>query len=287
MTIPARVQKASAYLHEHIGNIQEGTWGLVLGTGLGGVVAQMRETRRISYASIPGFPQSTVEGHAGCLVLGELAGRPLAVLSGRFHLYEGYPAAEACFGIRVLFELGVRTLVLTNAAGALNPLFEAGELMCIADHMNRTGQSPLTGRHEPLWGERFPDMNRVYDPTLRSLARRVSLNLGIRLHEGVYVQVAGPELETPAETRSYRAMGADAVGMSTAIEAVAAAQMGMRILGISCLTNKNLPDCMQSVPLAEVLAQAKAASGRMGRLLAGIIKESCWPADETEADSTG
>jgi purine nucleoside phosphorylase I, inosine and guanosine-specific len=267
------VLHASQYLHEKMGEIQAGSIGLLLGSGLGHVLKDFREDAGLPYSEIPGFPCSTVPGHSGRLLWGELEGRPLVVLSGRVHLYEGYDAAQVCLGVRLLRELGVRTLILTNAAGALNPLFETGSLMCLSDHINFTGRNPLCGPHEPRFGERFPDMSAAYAPELRALALAQARRLGLRLEQGVYLQVLGPSLETPAETRAFRALGADAVGMSTVVEAIAARQMGMRVLGIACLTNKNLPDCMAPTSHEQVLAQARAASADLGRLLAGIIKE--------------
>ncbi|WP_449242370.1 purine-nucleoside phosphorylase [Desulfovibrio sp.] len=281
MRILDTVLHASQYLHEKMGEIQAGSIGLLLGSGLGHVLKDFREQASLPYSEIPDFPCSTVPGHSGRLLRGELASRPLLVLSGRVHLYEGYDAAQVCLGVRLLRELGVRTLILTNAAGALNPLFETGSLMCLSDHINLTGHNPLRGPHDPRFGERFPDMSAAYDQELRSLAQAQARRLGLRLEHGVYLQVLGPSLETPAETRAFRALGADAVGMSTVVEAIAARQMGMRVLGIACLTNKNLPDCMAPTSHAQVLAQARAASAELGRLLAGIIKEIPAAADES------
>ena len=265
-----KVRRSAAYIQEKIGKVQAGTWGVVLGTGLGAAADTIDAHETLEYADIPGFPTSGVEGHAGRLVIGELAGRPVLALCGRFHLYEGYAAGDACHGVRTLGELGVETLVLTNAAGALNPAYATGDLMALADHINLTGESPLTGPNVDAWGERFPDMSRVWDRELLARARKAALARGIRLEEGVYAQVRGPQLETPAETRMLRTLGADAVGMSTAVEAIAAHHMGMRLFGVSCLTNKNLPDCMAPTSLKDVLQQADKSSGRLAGLLAGV-----------------
>lgn len=246
--------------------------GLVLGSGLGAVRERITDFKDLPYAEIPGLPQSTVEGHGGFLRAGLLGGRPVIALCGRVHLYEGFGAAAACFGIRVLNELGVRTLLLTNAAGALNPLFSAGTLMCVTDHINFSGQSPLTGPNVDAWGPRFPDLSRVWCPGLVDLALAEARRLGLVLERGVYIQVAGPNLETPAETRAYRQLGADAIGMSTAIEAIAAAHMGLRVLGISCLTNKNLPDCMAQTSHQEVLDMAGRAAADMAGLLEAVVR---------------
>jgi len=246
--------------------------GLVLGSGLGAVRERITDFKDLPYAEIPGLPQSTVEGHGGFLRAGKLGGRPVLALCGRVHLYEGYTAAEACLPVRILYELGVRTLLLTNAAGALNPLFSAGTLMCVTDHINFSGQSPLTGPNADAWGPRFPDLSRVWCPGLVALAGAQARRLGLVLERGVYLQVAGPNLETPAETRAYRQFGADAIGMSTAIEAIAAAHMGVRVLGISCLTNKNLPDCMAETSHQEVLDMAGRAAQDMARLLEAVAQ---------------
>jgi len=275
-----KIQQSAAYIQEKLGKIQDGTVGIITGTGLGGLTDAMEDVRSLSYGDIPGFPVSTVQSHAGRMILGVLEGAPALALSGRFHLYEGFDAREAAYGVRVLGELGVRTLILTNAAGALNPSFEVGAPMVIEDHINLTGTTPLRGRNEDAWGERFPDMRAVYDSGLRALAVRKALELGIRLERGVYMQVMGPNMETPAETRMYRSMGADAIGMSTCMEAIAAHHMGIRVLGVSCLTNKNLPDCMAEASLRDVIATAEASAGTMTALLRAILKEIAQVADE-------
>jgi purine-nucleoside phosphorylase len=260
------------FIREKLCKVQAGTLGLVLGSGLGAVRERITQFTDLPYADIPGWPQSTIEGHGGFLRSGLLGGQPVIALCGRVHLYEGYPAAVACLPVRVLKELGVRTLVLTNAAGALNPLFSAGTLMSITDHINFTGLSPLTGPNVDAWGPRFPDMSRVWCQALVALAGAQARRLGLSLERGVYIQVPGPNLETPAETRSYRHLGADAIGMSTAIEAIAAAHMGMRLMGLSCLTNKNLPDCMAETSHQEVLDMAGRAAADMARLLEAVAQ---------------
>ena len=202
---------------------------------------------------------------------GTLAGRPVLALCGRVHLYEGHTAAQATLPLRTLGELGVGRIILTNAAGALNPQFDVGSLMLITDHINLSGQSPLTGENFEEWGTRFPDMSQVWCPALRQIARAAALKLGLGVERGVLIQVPGPNLETPAETRAYRQMGADAIGMSTVIEAIAAHHMGIRLLGISCLTNKNLPDCMDETSHEAVLASAGKAAADLARLIEMII----------------
>ena len=268
-----KVQQSAAYIQEKLGKIQAGTVALVTGTGLGGLAEGVKGRENLPYAEIPGFPVSTVQSHAGRLILGELEGVPVLALHGRFHLYEGFDARQVTHAVRTLGELGVSTLILTNAAGALNPSFATGSPMLIEDHINLTGTTPLRGENNDTWGDRFPDMRQVYDPALRDLAVRKALELGIRLERGVYMQVPGPNMETPAETRMYRAMGADAIGMSTCMEAIAAHHMNIRLLAISCLTNKNLPDCMEEASLDDVIAAAERSSGLMTELIRAILKE--------------
>jgi purine-nucleoside phosphorylase len=274
MQMRENVQEAAAHVASALAP-PEGAVGVVLGTGLGGLVGRLDESSSIPYSEIPGFPVSTVPGHGGRLWKGRINGTSVLVLQGRFHLYEGYSPEEVCFGVRTLSELGIRGLVLTNAAGGLDPGFSAGELMLITDHINFTGRNPLCGRNVEAWGPRFPDMSRAYSARLQSLAREQALALGIGLERGVYLGLSGPCLETPAETRAYRLLGADAVGMSTVTEAIAASHLGLEILGISCLTNINLPDAMRETTLDEVLAQAHASSHKLEQLLVGILGH--WP----------
>lgn len=279
-----KILNAVESIQEKTGNIQARAAGLILGSGLGPALEHgFHVDTALPYAEIPGFPRSTIPGHEGRLLAGTLSGRPLLVLSGRVHLYEGLDAAQVCFGVRVLAELGVRDLVLTCAAGSLNPLFAPGTLLCLSDHINLSGHNPLRGPHEERLGPRFPDMSRVYDQEWRAAALDAAGRLGVRLEQGVYLQVLGPSLETPAETRAFRLLGADAVGMSLAVEAIAARQAGLRVLGLACLTNQNLPDCMAPVSHELVLARAGDAASELGRLLAGILKQSPGTADETFA----
>ena len=268
-----KIQHSAAYIQENLGKIQDNTIAFVTGTGLGGLTEAIENPKSLSYNEIPGFPVSTVKSHAGQLIKGEIGTTPVIALHGRFHLYEGFDAHEVTHAVRTLGELGVRTLILTNAAGALNPSFATGSPMLIEDHINLTGTTPLRGENVDAWGDRFPDMCAVYDPELRKLAVAKALELGIRLERGVFIQIMGPNMETPAETRMYRAMGADAIGMSTCMEAIAAHHMSIRLLGISCLTNKNLPDCMEEASLEDVIAQANKSSAAMTQLIQAILKE--------------
>lgn len=245
--------------------------GIVLGTGLGGLADALEAPYAVSFADIPGFPVSTVQSHAGRFLFGDLDGVPVVLQQGRCHLYEGYSPREVCMGVRVMRGLGAASLIITNAAGALAPQWDAGDLMIITDHINQTGHSPLSGPNCDAWGERFPDMSRTYDADYVRLALETAARLSLRVERGVYVGVPGPQMETPAETRFFRRMGAHAIGMSTVLEVIAARHMGMRVLGISCLTNKNLPDCMREAPLEEVIRVATAAGQRLAALLRGMI----------------
>lgn len=246
-------------------------YGFILGTGLGGVADLVEDPIRIPYDELPNFPLSSVDSHAGQFVVGMARGVPVIIQQGRCHLYEGYSPADVCMGTRVMGALGVEALVVTNAAGALNTQFEAGSVMVITDHINFTGQSPLTGPNEDAIGPRFPDMSAVYDKPLIALAEKAALNTGVRLEKGVYAGLAGPQMETPAETRMFRALGADAIGMSTVLEAIAARHMGMKVLGFSCLSNKNLPDCMAETSLKEVITVAGLAGKRLTTILTQLM----------------
>ncbi|WP_421902902.1 purine-nucleoside phosphorylase [Maridesulfovibrio sp.] len=271
MTSPESIHTISRHILEKIDNFQANATGIILGSGLGEAITRLDSAIEIRYSEIPGFPQSTVKGHSGSLIYGFMEGKPVLVFSGRFHIYEGYTAAEACTPVRVMGELGIKRIFITNAAGALNPQFDAGDLMLITDQINFTGHSPLTGHNNDDWGVRFPDMSKVYCDELRSIAVSAAKDKGIRLERGVYVQVTGPNLETPAETRMFKRLGADAVGMSTAIEAIAAVHMDIKIMGIACLTNKNLPDCMAETTHEAVIEQAAKSSAAMSALIREII----------------
>ena len=231
--------------------------GIILGTGLGKFTEKLKLDVSIPYEDIPGFPISTVTGHAGVMHLGTLSGEegdvPLVVLDGRFHLYEGYTPVQIAAPIRVLKLLGVETLVVTNASGGLNPNFKAGEIMLITDHINYTGHDPLIGENLDEIGKRFPDMTRAYDPEYREIAIEEAAKLGIPLQRGVYIGIRGPSLETPAETRLLKLLGGDATGMSTVMEVIAAVHAGLRVLGFSVISNVNRPDCMEPILLEDIL----------------------------------
>ncbi|HVH68049.1 MAG TPA: purine-nucleoside phosphorylase [Gemmatimonadales bacterium] len=244
---------------------------IILGTGLGALGGEVTVETRIPYGDIPGFPLSTVESHAGQLLVGSLAGRRVIAMQGRFHCYEGYTPQQIGFPVRVLAQLGARTLVVSNACGGMHPLWSPGDLMLIADHINLLGGNPLVGPNDDRLGPRFPDMSEAYHPTLRELARAVALEQGITLREGVYVAVTGPNLETRAEYRMLRALGADVVGMSTVPEVITAVHLGMRVLGVSIITDQCLPDALAPASLEQIIAVARAAEPRLSALVRGVL----------------
>ena len=245
---------------------------VILGTGLGGLADDMQIATRISYEEIPGFPLSTVESHAGRLLLGTLAGRQVVAMQGRFHRYEGYSLQQIAFPVRVMHALGARLLVVSNACGGMHPLWTPGDLMLIADHINMLGDNPLVGPNDDSLGPRFPDMSEPYDAGLRALARAVALEQRIVLREGVYVAVPGPNLETRAEYRMLRALGADVVGMSTVPEVITAIHAGMRVLGISIITDQCLPDALEPATVERIIAVARAAEPKLSALIRGVLE---------------
>ena len=245
---------------------------IILGTGLGAVARAITVECAIAYGDIPGFPLSTVESHAGRLLVGTLSGRRVVAMQGRFHRYEGYSLQQVTFPVRVLHALGAKTLIVSNACGGMHPLWAPGELMLIADHINLLGDNPLIGPHDTAFGERFPDMSAPYDAPLRAIARQVAAEKGITLREGVYVAVAGPNLETRAEYRMLRTLGADVVGMSTVPEVIVATQSGMRVLGLSIITDQCLPDALEPAKLERILATAGAAEPNLEALVRGVLE---------------
>ena len=245
---------------------------IILGTGLGGLGDEMTVDARIPYGEIPGFPLSTVESHAGELLVGTLAGRRVMAMRGRVHLYEGYTPQQIAFPVRVLQQLGARTLLVSNACGGMHPLWSPGELMLIADHINLLGANPLVGPNDDRVGPRFPDMSEPYDAGLRAVARGVALERGIILREGVYVAVTGPNLETRAEYRMLRTLGADVVGMSTVPEVITAVHAGMKVLGVSIITDQCLPDALAPASLERILAVARTAEPALTVLVRGVLE---------------
>ena len=244
---------------------------IILGTGLGRLAAEIDVSAVVEYSEIPGFPLSTVESHAGRLLCGTLSGVPIVAMQGRFHRYEGYSLQQVTFPVRVLRALGADTLIVSNACGGLNPLWSAGDLMLLADHINLLGDSPLVGPNDDRLGPRFPDLSQPYDATLRALARDVAAKAGIPLREGVYVAVTGPNLETRAEYRFLRAIGADVVGMSTVPEVLVAIHAGMRVLGVSIVTDMCLPDALEPATVERILAIAGRAEPKLTALVRGVL----------------
>jgi purine-nucleoside phosphorylase len=264
-----QIEAAAAFLRQSLGPTP--VCGIVLGTGAGGLGNYLADAITIPYNTIPNFPHSSSPGHAGQLKYGALAGRPVLIFQGRFHAYEGYSLMQVTFPVRLAAALGVNVLILTNAAGGLQPFFQSGDLMLIRDHINLLGDNPLVGENLEAWGPRFPDMCQVYDIELAALAVDMALEFGIRLREGVYVAVKGPSLETPAETRMLRFLGADAVGMSTVAEAIAAVHAGLRLLGLSVISNVNLPDAMAPIAIESIIQVVQQSEEPLSRLLQGIV----------------
>jgi purine-nucleoside phosphorylase len=245
--------------------------GIVLGTGLGGLARMVEVQAAVPYEEIPGFPVPTVESHSGRLLLGTLGGTPVAVMQGRFHRYEGYTLQEVTFPVRVLRALGAETLVVSNVSGGMNPLWDVGELVLIDDHINLLGDSPLVGPNADELGPRFPDMSEPYDLELQRLAMAEAMELGLRLNRGIYVAVSGPQLETRAEYRMLRTLGADVVGMSTVPEVIVARHGGMRVLGLSIITDACLPDALEPVDVDRIIEAARAAEPHLTRLIERVV----------------
>jgi len=248
--------------------------GLVLGSGLGAFAQGLERVRRIPYCEIPHFPTSTAEGHRGELCLGTARGVPVAVMSGRVHFYEGYTLEQVVFPVRVLGRMGVRILILTNAAGSVNVNYRPGELMTIEDHINFMGANPLTGSNPEELGPRFPDMSAAYDPTLRQIAERACMAVGVTVRKGTYIAFSGPSYETPAEIQLARTLGADAVGMSTVPEVIAARHMGLRVLGISCITNMAAGVLKKPLDHREVLEVGERVKSALLEVLTRVIEEA-------------
>jgi purine-nucleoside phosphorylase len=274
ITLRQQVARAAQFIGAKIA--QKPTIAIILGSGLGALADAVAEATILPYADVPYFPPTSVEGHRGRLVVGQLEGKTVAVLQGRAHGYEGHTLAQITLPIRVMHALGVETLIVTNAAGGLNPGFQAGDLMLITDQINlpgMVGHNPLYGLNDPALGPRFPGMNDAYDPALRALTRRVAEGQGLRLRQGVYVMLGGPSYETPAEVAFLRLIGGDAVGMSTASEVAVARHVGLRVLGFSLISNVLSHQPGQASPThEEVLAATAAAMPRFIALIRGIVK---------------
>lgn len=246
--------------------------GIILGTGLGALVKEMKVDCVIDYGDIPHFPVSTVESHHGKLIFGSLSGKSIVAMQGRFHKYEGYTLQQVTFPVRVMKFLGVKNLLISNAAGALNPFFKRGDVMIMADHINLLGDNPLIGKNDESLGPRFPDMSEPYNKELISIAEQAALELKISVRKGVYVAMTGPMLETAAEYRFLRTIGADAVGMSTVPEDIVAVHMGLNVLGFSILTDECFPDALVPVTLKEVIKVANRAEPKMTAIMKEVVR---------------
>jgi len=268
----ARIQRAEtvSFIKERLPINPE--YLLILGTGLGELAENMTINLELPYKDIPHFPVSTVESHTGKLLMGYLGGKPVMAMQGRFHYYEGYSMNQIVFPIRVAKMLGIQTLLVSNACGGLNPNFERGDIMLINDHINFLGDNPLIGANDPDLGPRFPDMSQPYTKHLLVTANQVALDAGIKIHQGVYLAVSGPMLETKAEYRYMRQLGADAVGMSTVPEVIAAVHMGMKVLGVSVITDECFPDSLKPVSLDDVLNAAAMAKPQLTRIVVGMLE---------------
>ena len=247
--------------------------GIILGTGLGGLVGDIKIEHEIDYSELPHFPLSTVESHQGKLIFGKINGKNVVAMQGRFHYYEGYTMQKITYPVRVMKFLGVKTLLVSNACGGMNPLFKRGDVMIMTDHINLLGDNPLIGKNENELGPRFPDMSEPYSQELIKIAEEVALENKVKVQKGVYVAVPGPNLETRAEYRFLRATGADVVGMSTIPENIVANHMGMKVLGFSIITDECFPESLRSVDVEEIIATAMAAEPKMTLIMKEVIKK--------------
>ncbi|TET82072.1 purine-nucleoside phosphorylase [candidate division TA06 bacterium] len=244
--------------------------GIILGTGLGRLAEDIKGVNEVSYEDIPNFPVSTVESHAGRFIFGNLSGKKVVAMQGRFHYYEGYSMQDIVLPIRVMKLLGIKVLIVSNACGGINPLFSAGDIMLIADHINLLGQNPLIGLNDESIGPRFPDMYNCYDGELAQVAVKVALEEGIDLKTGVYAALSGPNLETAAEYRMLRIIGADVVGMSTVPEVIAARHMGIKVIGFSVITDMGLPDALGPMNLEKIIATANRSEPILTKLIGSV-----------------
>ncbi|MEM5018043.1 purine-nucleoside phosphorylase [Metabacillus indicus] len=265
------IKQSAEFMKEKVKKLPE--IGLILGSGLGVLADEIENPVKIPYEDIPNFPVSTVEGHAGQLVFGTLKGANVAAMQGRFHFYEGYDMKKVTFPVRVLKEMGVKTIIVTNAAGGVNESFEPGDLMIISDHINNMGTSPLIGPNDSDLGVRFPDMSQAYNRDLRTLAKNAASELGINVQEGVYVGNTGPAYETPAEVRLARVLGGDAVGMSTVPEVIVANHAGMKVLGISCISNMAAGILDQPLSHDEVMETTEMVKTNFLNLVKKIVED--------------
>ncbi|KPL07214.1 purine nucleoside phosphorylase [bacterium SM23_57] len=269
MTLREQIKDTTRFIGDHV--TFSGKIGIILGTGLGGLAEDIDADTIIPYDQIPHFPVSTVEFHAGKLIFGQLAGKPVMAMQGRFHRYEGYDFKEITFPVRVMKAMGIDTLLVSNASGALNPLYRAGDLMIMDDHINLLGGNPLIGENDDSLGSRFPDMSQPYSRRLIAMAEEVALGNKIKVHRGVYAAVPGPNLETRAEYRYLRIIGADVVGMSTIPEDIVAIHSGMEVLGISVITDEGFPECLEPANIEKIIQTANEAEPKLTSIMSGVI----------------
>lgn len=270
-TYTRNVFETAEYLKQRIQKLP--LIGFLTGTGLGDSAKSLDLSSAFDYKDIPHFPLSTVQSHSGKLLFGTLGGQEAVIMQGRLHLYEGYSPKEVTFPIRVMRELGVKYLVISNASGGMNPKFNAGDIMIIRDHINLTGENPLIGANEDIWGIRFPDMIHAYDKHLIALAETAGKENGILLRKGVYAGLKGPSLETPAEVRFLKTIGAEAVGFSTVQEVIAAVHSGMKVLGLATITNINDPDRPEPAKLEDIIAVAAAAAPELEKIVTAVAEK--------------
>ena len=266
------IQQTTSYIKSRIGDFEPEV-GIILGTGLGGLVSEIQVEKQMMYSNIPDFPISTLEFHSGKLIFGTLAGKKVVAMQGRLHYYEGYNMQQITFPVRVMKMLGVKTLFVSNASGALNPGFRKGDLMIIEDHINLQPQNPLVGNNENALGPRFPDMSEPYNKVLIEKGLKIAADHNIPCHKGVYVSVTGPNLETRAEYRFLRIIGGDAVGMSTVPEVIVANHMSLPVFAISVLTDEGFPDTLKPVSVEEILAVATAAEPKLTMILKELVSQ--------------
>lgn len=264
-------KKALTFIQEHTD--ERPGYLVILGTGLGHLSNKIEIQDTISYADIPYFPVSTVESHAGKLIFGTLSGKKVVAMQGRFHYYEGYTMQQIAFPVRVLNALSTGTMIVSNACGGMHPNYKSGDIMLISDHINMLGDNPLIGPNDDELGPRFPDMSEPYTERLQQLAEKVALDNAIKMHKGVYLALSGPTMETRAEYRFLRMIGADVVGMSTVPEVIAAVHMGMDVLGISAITDECLPDALEPIDIEKVLKAAGVAEPKMTKVILGVLEQ--------------
>ncbi|MDP2209756.1 MAG: purine-nucleoside phosphorylase [Bacteroidota bacterium] len=271
MELREEIKETVAYIRRH--TKMRPAIGIILGTGLGGLAKEIKKETVLEYEDIPHFPISTVESHHGKLIFGKLNGKNVVTMQGRFHYYEGYTMQQVTFPVRVMKSLGVDTLLISNAAGGMNPHFQRGDIMIITDHINMLGNNPLIGKNDDTLGPRFPDMSEPYNRELIGLAEQIALDLKIKIQRGVFVSVPGPNLETRAEYRFLRSIGADVVGMSTVPENIVAVHMGMRVLGFSIITDECFPDSLKPASVEEIIGIAKKTEPKLTKIMKEVVKK--------------